>query len=85
MKIMKNTIKLLFAALLLGSCTITTPVAVTNNPLGSKQGVSEGNIFKAATVSEAVKNGGISKISTVDKSVTITNLLGKHAYIVTGE
>ena len=43
------------------------------------------NIFKAATVSEAVKNGGISKISTVDKSVTITNLLGKHAYIVTGE
>ena len=85
MNIMKNTIKLLFATLILGSCTITTPVAVTNNPIGSKQGVSEGNIFKPATVSEAVKNGGITKISTVDKSVKVTNLLQKHAYIVTGE
>ena len=82
---MKKITYILGTFILLASCTITTPVAVTNNSLGSKQGVSEGNIFKAATVGEAVKNGGITKIATVDRSVKITNLFGKHAYIVTGE
>jgi starvation-inducible outer membrane lipoprotein len=82
---MKKTLTIISATLLFASCTITTPVAVTNNTLGSKQGISNGNIFKAATVGEAVKNGGITKIATVDKSVKITNLFGKHAYIVSGE
>ena len=82
---MKKTFTIISASLLFASCTITTPVAVTNNAIGSKKGISNGNIFKAATVSEAVKNGGITKIATVDKSVKVTNLFRKHAYIVTGE
>ena len=53
---MKKTLTIFCGMLLLASCTITTPVAVTNNPLGSKVGTSEGNIFKVATVSEAIKN-----------------------------
>lgn len=59
-------------ALTLVSCSTTVPFTATSNPVGSKVGKSEityiwiiqvnndGSIYKAA------KNGGISKISTVD-------------------
>ena len=82
---MKKILSILCISALMCSCMVTTPVAATNNSLGSKVGVSEGNIFKPASVSEAAKNGGVTSIATVDKKVYSFNIFGKYSYIVTGE
>ena len=82
---MKKLLSILCVSAIMCSCVITMPVAATNNPLGDKVGVSEGNIFKPASVSEAAKNGGVSTIATVDKKVHIFNIFGKYSYIVSGE
>lgn len=82
---MKKILSILFISAMVCSCAITAPVAATNNPLGGKVGVSEGNIFKPATVSAAAKNGGVTSIATVDKKVYIFNIFGKYSYIVSGE
>ena len=50
-------------------CGHSLRYAATNNALGDKVGVSQGNIFKPATVADAAKNGGVSSIATVDKKV----------------
>ncbi|MDR2371442.1 MAG: TRL-like family protein [Treponema sp.] len=65
---MKRVFLVLAAAGLLASCVTSTPdfyspIAVTNNPIGTKVGeakTSEGGILQAA------QNGGITKIATVD-------------------
>ncbi|MBI3259380.1 MAG: hypothetical protein HYZ54_07915 [Ignavibacteriae bacterium] len=77
----------------LSSCAITYPVSATSNPLGSKVGVSSGmGILGAIVLSpdsgiqQAAKNGGITKISTVDFKVT--NILGiyqTYTCTITGE
>ena len=82
---MKKILSILFISAMMCSCAVTTPVAATNNSLGSKVGVSEGNIFKPAYVSDAAKNGGVTSIATVDKKVYIFNIFGKYSYIVSGE
>ncbi|MDR0443071.1 MAG: TRL-like family protein [Treponema sp.] len=74
-----------FTALVLMGCTTTVryiPLAVTNNPIGTKVGVvdvNQGGAYAAA------KNGGITKIATVEKR--ITQGAGKYVveFVVTGE
>lgn len=78
---------------LLSSCAITLPVNATSNPIGSKVGTAQatgylGYLFfdQDASIQTAAKNGGITKISTVD--IKQTNTLGiivGYETIVTGE
>lgn len=95
----KTKLKLFFAsiaiisAILLTSCTMNLPISATSNPVGKKVGVASGfsvfygfSMFGDATIFNAAKNGGITKISTVD--FKITNYLGffqTYDCIVTGE
>lgn len=92
-----NTLKLIITSLVLtaffASCSITLPVNATSNAVGSKVGTAKAEgylgflFFDAdASIQSAAKNGGISKISTVDvKYSSILNLLVSYETIVTGE
>lgn len=101
MKNLKYTILGLFTAALMTSCSVTMPVAATNNPIGSKKGSSKtGIIFGMATpdnlgvglvlnknygVIEAAKKGKIERLATVDLKVTNYIFFTKAEIIVTGE
>lgn len=84
---------MLVVALLVSSCSLTLPVNATSNPVGSKVGTSVatgylGLIFldQDASIKTAAKNGGITKISTVDiKQKNLFNLIVTYETIVTGE
>jgi len=89
-----RTMALLFVvATMLSGCALTLPVSATSNPVGSKVGTATGTgylgvlFFNAdASIRTAAKNGGITKISTVD--IKQTNMLGiivTYETIVTGE
>ena len=97
---MNKIFTLLFACGMLASCSITTPVTATNNRIGSKVGVSSATcLFPLATqslssgivlgnsysVADAAKNGGITKIATVDLKQQNFYLFQKNSIIVTGE
>ena len=94
---MKKTLTNLFVAILLvgfiSACSITVPVAATSNPVGSKTGKQKATTFlyilsfgQDASIMSAAKNGGISKISTVDqKQGNILGLVQTYETIVTGE
>jgi len=77
----------------LTSCSITLPVAATSNPVGSKVGQQSAGIFFAvlcfggdASIKTAAKNGGITKISTVDiKRLNVLGVYQQVTTIVTGE
>lgn len=91
-KLIKSTL-VLFAALSIASCSLTVPVAATSNEVGSKVGRASGACYLGvlcfdadASIMSAAKDGGISKISTVDfKTFNILNLYIKYECIVTGE
>ncbi len=88
-------VMLALAALFLVGCSTTTPLAATSNPLGTRVGEAEvGYLFAWLPVTfnadlgiqKAAKNGGITKISTVDEY--FVNYFGVWAIrktIVTGE
>ena len=91
-----SKIKLIVLAAIVGivvsACSFTGPVNATSNPVGSKVGISKGaSIFNIyfdidTSIRTAAKNGGITKISTVDYK--IYNVLGiyiEYSCIVTGE
>lgn len=94
---MKRNIKMLAAVLAvsfgLSSCSITTPVCATSNQVGSKVGEASGNGYLGvlvfgvdASIRTAAKNGGISKISTVDfKTTNMLGLIQTYTCIVSGE
>lgn len=77
----------------LASCSITMPVAATSNSIGNKVGMAKASGFLGilffdadASIKTAAKNGGITKISTVDiKSSSLLNILVSYETIVTGE
>ena len=83
---------LVLASVLLAGC-FTTPVAATSNPVGSKTGSAsclylfsviplgdwDTGVYKAA------KNGGISRISTVDSKLQFFYVLSIVTTVVTGE
>ncbi len=93
---MKNVLKSLLALsvlAMLSACSITLPVTATSNPVGSKVGRAKATTlfgylaFDAdAGIQSAAKNGGITKISTVDiKTDNILNIIVTYETIVTGE
>ncbi|GAA4450770.1 MAG: TRL-like family protein [Chitinophagaceae bacterium] len=81
------------AVALLSSCSLTLPVNATSNTVGSKVGRAKatgylGVLFfnQDASIRQAARNGGISKISTVDiKCTSILNIVVTYETIVTGE
>lgn len=83
----------LVMAFSLSSCAVTLPVNATSNPLGSKVGTATatgylGILFfdQDASIRTAAKNGGITRISTVDiKSTSVLNIIVTYETIVTGE
>lgn len=96
MKSPKSVFAVLVAVLLtisFSSCAVTLPVDATSNPIGSKVGTATatgylGVLFfdQDASIRTAAKNGGITRISTVDiKSTSILNLIVTYETIVTGE
>lgn len=79
---------------MLSSCSLTVPVAATSNPVGSKVGSAKSQqIFGFfpdggdLSIRSAAKNGGISKISTVDfkRSLVFLWIVVAYETIVTGE
>ncbi|MDX2191455.1 MAG: TRL domain-containing protein [Bacteroidota bacterium] len=77
-----NIIIITFFIILLSSCTTISPLMVTQNNLGAKQGKSraaflfgkialDGGDYSTGT---AARNGGVSKIATVD--LQVQNYLG---------
>lgn len=89
-------------ALLLSSCSVTVPFAVTNNAIGDKIGTSETTIIfggagssspgigmyvtnKKYGVVDAIKDGDLSTVATVDIKVTNFLIFTKAEIIVTGE
>ncbi|AEK22914.1 TRL-like family protein [Capnocytophaga canimorsus] len=80
-------------AVTLASCSVTLPVTATSNGVGNKVGTAKATgylgflFFDAdASIRSAAKNGGITKISTVDiKHSSILGLVVSYETIVTGE
>lgn len=77
----------------MSGCALTLPVTATNNPVGPKVGMATatgylGILFfgQDASVRAAAKNGGITKISTIDlKHTSVLGLVVTYQTIVTGE
>jgi len=84
---------LLTIVAVMSSCALTLPVNATSNAVGSKVGRATatgylGVIFldQDASIRTAARNGGITRISTVDiKQTSILNLIVTYETIVTGE
>ena len=92
MKNIKKSFIAICAAALLASCSYgIVPVGATSNAVGSKVGeASSDKLFLLFTMSkggvaEAARNGGITKISTVDVEATTILFYTKVKTIVTGE
>jgi len=81
------------AVALLSSCSLTVPVAATSNAIGKKVGTAVatgylGVLFlnQDASIRTAAKNGGITKISTVDvKKTSLLGIIVTYETTVTGE
>lgn len=73
---MKKFIKYALAcavAVTMASCSVTTPITATSNPVGNKCGIAKTttvlSIFGGSAdcgINKAAKNGGITRISHVD-------------------
>ena len=82
-----------FAGLYGGLYTdINLPLGISSNTVGSKVGTSEAIgvlglvAIGDASINEAAKNGGVSKISHVDQQVySILGLFGRYTTYVYGE
>lgn len=95
MKNLKYVLSVAVAAILLSSCTITTPYAVTDAPVGSKKGSSSTTVIfgtiqtnKNFGIAEAAKKGKITGgVATVDQKLSLVFPLFfyKKELIVTGE
>jgi hypothetical protein len=109
MKSLRNAL-LGAVAIALTSCSVTMPVTVTNNSIGSKVGVASNSCLgalpatavamgqdffpvsgglcfndKRYSLADAAKDGGISRIATVDLKETNYLIFFKYELIVTGE
>ena len=92
MKNLKQYFVILTSALMLASCSAAFPGMVTNNPVGTKVGVAKRKIWFGMTfghtdlgIATAAKNGGITKVSTVDYKVEGGLFKKTLSTIVTGE
>ncbi|MDA7803120.1 TRL-like family protein [Crocinitomix sp.] len=85
---MKKIFGIIAITALLGSCTIAHQFTVTNNPVGTKKGVASGTSFsKDLDISSeaACKNGGISKIGTMEFKATSFVFITRYKTVITGE
>jgi len=93
LKKIKILVVLFLTIFALSSCSITLPVTATSNPIGEKVGTATAVGFLGvfffdadASIRTAAKNGGITKISTVDiKSSNYFGLIVTYETIVTGK
>ena len=91
LKKIKTFIALLAVAGMMSSCALTMPVNATSNPVGTKVGTASatgyfGMFFDGdASIRTAAKNGGITKISTVDIKTSTMFFIITYETIVTGE
>jgi len=79
---------------LLSSCSVTKPIAATNQPVGYRVGEATqiGILFfppiygtSRGGIEQAARNGGITRISTVDYTVDWFLLFARYTTTVTGE
>ena len=92
-KKVKSFFALAAVVAMMSSCALTLPVNATSNPVGSKTGTATATGYLGflfldadASIKTAAKNGGITKISTVDiKQTSLLNLIVTYETIVTGE
>ena len=89
---MKKLILFSLIVAFLSACSVSSPLLVTDNPVGQKVGESSYTMFLGfppfngdAGIASAAKNGGISKIATVDRKIKSGFLTVKVITIVTGE
>lgn len=93
MKKLKAIALTVMAAGLFAACSVVLPVNATSNPMGSKVGTAKatgylGILFfnQDASIQAAAKNGGITKISTVDmKQTNVLGIIYTYETTVTGE
>ncbi len=93
MKKFRKFVAMLSVAALFASCAITLPVDATSNPIGSKVGTATATGFLGifffnadASIRTAAKNGGITKVATVDmKQTNVLGIIYTFETIVTGE
>lgn len=93
LKKIKTLAVIFVTAAMMSSCSLTMPVNATSNPVGTKVGTAKATGFLGilffdadASIRTAAKNGGITKISTVDlKQESILNIVVTYETIVTGE
>jgi hypothetical protein len=91
--IVKMLILLAVIAMLASCATANMPITATGNPIGPKRGEASGTIYlfmfgdaSDANIVQAAKNGGITKISTVDyKGSNMLNIVQTMTCVVTGE
>ena len=87
MKKIKQASLAVIAMVALGSCTVSHTAILTNNPVGSKVGVTKAGAFmKNPDVSykTAMKKGNISKIGIAEMKVKVF-IFPKYVLTVTGE
>lgn len=93
---MKKYVFILLAVLVImgvTGCAITQPFDLTENPVGSKVGEATGTLafggayggFVDYSLQTAAKNGGITKIATVDVRTKYLLYAVEYTTIVTGE
>ena len=89
---MKKLLLTFIGVAFLSSCALTLPVNATSNEVGSKVGMSKATGYlhflwlnQDASIQQAAKNGGITKISTVDiKKTDLVGIIQTYECIVTG-
>ncbi|MEA1873874.1 MAG: TRL-like family protein [Bacteroidota bacterium] len=93
MKKIKAIALTVIAAALFAACSVVLPVNATSNPMGSKVGTASATGYfyvlffnQDASIQKAAKNGGITKISTVDmRRNDVLGIIVTYETIVTGE
>ena len=79
---------LLSGAFLIGSCTLSHTVVVTNNPIGSKTGevsAADVDVDSGVTYSKAMKEAGISKAAIAEYKYKSYVFFAKEFMRVKGE
>ncbi len=81
-KLAKGILATAVAACFLSSCVVYQTHTVTGAPIGTKVGVSKGG--NDHTLKTAMKNGGITKVGSVDEKLTMF-IIPFYKTTVTGE
>ncbi|MFT6717234.1 MAG: hypothetical protein ACJA0Q_001885 [Saprospiraceae bacterium] len=91
MKILKSILPVALLAVIMSSCAMSIPMIVTDNANG-KEGVAEYTVILGfirpmhadASLETAAKNGGITKIATVDYVIESGLFKATYKTVVTG-